>query len=186
MVRRDLTSLPDSAFLTVSHYSVVNNKNDLEGYMLSIHRVAEMADIEPGSLGAASFWVGLRQEIYVAVIKKEMVRMPLVPSLVRSLTDGDDFTWANRAVVLCAEVLNYCYDRTKKKDQSRWEELCAQSRHWAQYRPASFTEIYQQDADEHAFPEIWYGRGCHGRLGYPQSSGETVDDIQRLVCNIIS
>ncbi|KAK4444626.1 hypothetical protein QBC34DRAFT_182707 [Podospora aff. communis PSN243] len=141
--------------------NVVNNKTDLEGYMLSIHRVAEMADIEPGSLSAASFWVGLRQEIYVAVIKKEIVRMPLVPSLIQYLTEGDDFDWANRAVLLCAEVLNHCYDRTKRKNQSRWEELFMQSRHWAQYRPASFTEIYQQDADEHAFPEVWYRQGCH-------------------------
>ncbi|KAK0614565.1 hypothetical protein B0T14DRAFT_438032, partial [Immersiella caudata] len=132
------------------------------GYMLSIHRVAEMAEIEPGSLSAASFWVGLRQEIYVAVIKKEMVRMPPVPSLMRSLAgEGDDFTWANRAVVLCAEVLNYCYDHAKMKDRSRWDSLCAQCKHWAQSRPAAFTGVHQQDADTHRFPEIWYHRGCH-------------------------
>ncbi|KAK0638616.1 hypothetical protein B0T16DRAFT_227525 [Cercophora newfieldiana] len=141
--------------------NMVKEKEDREGYILTIHRVAEMSDIEPGSLSAASFWVGLRQEIFVAVIKKEVVRMPLVPSLIRSLTGADDFTWANRAVVHCAEVLNYCYDRTNRNGRHRWEVLHDQSEQWKRYRPASYTEIYQQDSEEHAIPEIWYQQGCH-------------------------
>jgi len=147
---------------------VLNEGKDHEGYILSIAHFVGIADnIEPGSLSAASFWVGLRQEIYVAVIKKEVVRMPLVQSLIDSLgrlTDAaDDFTWANRAVVHCAKVLNFCYDQTNDRPASKWQELDTQSKQWEQYCPASYTEIYHQGAGP-AFPEIWYHQSCHGRL----------------------
>lgn len=134
---------------------------DYEGYLLSIHQFVEISDITPGSLSAASFWVGLRQEIYVAVTKQEMVRMPLGSSLVDSLTEADDYSWANFAVLNCARVLNFFYNTSGDRPDSRWEELDGQIKHWDQYRPVSFTEIYHQDSKDCAFPEIWYHQGCH-------------------------
>lgn len=132
----------------------------------------------PGSLSGAAFWVGLRQEIYSAVMNQEPVRINLVHSLVdRGLLPTDDFSWANRAVVHCADVLNFCFGDGTQGTMGRaggiewWSELDEYNRRWTESLPPSFTPIYQREAergtkkdDEEGgvFPEIWYQSACHG------------------------
>ena len=149
---------------------VVNTKKDYEGYMLSINHFVEKGGqlrdscLIPGSLGAASFWVGLRQEIYVAVVTQREVRLRLVQSLVdplRSFEAADDHTWANRAVLHCAEVLNFYY---RPRSQARWRELHRWNMIWEVCLPETYAPIFQQDRAKYAFPEIWYRRSCHGML----------------------
>lgn len=126
----------------------------------------------PGSLSGAAFWVGLRQEIYSAVMNQAPVRINLVHSLVdRSLLPTDDFGWANRAVVHCADVLNFCFGDGAQGALGRaggiewWCELDEYNRRWTESLPGSFTPIYQrapQLAKGEVFPEIWYQSACHG------------------------
>lgn len=121
--------------------------------------------LEPESIRAASFWVGLRQEIYIAVRKGQQVGMNLAYQLVdRSLGTTDDYTWANRAVVHCADVLNFCFgpDRAQLR---RWDELDGWNQDWINGRPDSFDPIFRQDQGSAPFPEIWYHRSCQGRSG---------------------
>jgi len=140
--------------------------------MLSIYRFVELGSqlhnnhhhLAPGTLGAASFWVGLRQEIYVAVMKREPVRLQLAQTLTSHLNkmcgEIDDHTWANRAVVHCAEVLNFCYSKTDVSS-SQWHRLYSWNKQWPQLLPSSFVPVYQQEGG--TFPEECYHQSCHGK-----------------------
>lgn len=147
---------------------VINTGKDYEGYMLSINHFVEKGGqlrdscLIPGSLGAASFWVGLRQEIYVAVVTLREVRLRLVGSLVdplRSFEPTDDHTWANRAVLHCAEVLNFVHG---PRSPDRWHELHNWNVLWEESLPESYAPIFQEDGAKYAFPAIWYRQSCHG------------------------
>lgn len=127
----------------------------------------------PGSLSGAAFWVGLRQEIYSAVMNQEPVRINLVHSLVdRTLVPTDDYAWANRAVVHCADVLNFCFGDGTQGTMGRggglewWNELDEYNRWWQESLPSSFTPIFYREPDwekKEVFPEIWYQSACHGK-----------------------
>lgn len=142
--------------------SVVNAGIDRQANMGSIYHFVQHGRLARGSLGAAAFWVGLRQEIYIAVITKGMVRIRLVESLVdRSLDKTDDCTWANRAIVHCADVLNYCYGE-EANQHARWDELNRWNQQWPE--AAAFTPIFRQEAaGDEPIPEIWYHKSCQGK-----------------------
>lgn len=159
---------------------------DAHGYLLGIqafvhHRTAVDEDVNninrrylmPGSLSSAAFWVGLRQEIYSAVMNQQPVRINLVHSLVdRTLVPTDDFGWANRAVVHCADVLNFCFGEGLQGRMGRagglewWRELNDYNQRWMENLPSSFTPIFVRKPEKErgeVFPEIWYQSACHGR-----------------------
>lgn len=131
----------------------------------------------PGSLSGAAFWVGLRQEIYSAVMNQAPVRINLVHSLVdRGLLPTDDFGWANRAVVHCADVLNFCFGDGAHGTMGRagsiewWCELEDYNRRWTESLPGSFTPIFMKEAEGakgEVFPEVWYQSACHGKSSCP-------------------
>lgn len=116
----------------------------------------------PGSLSAASFWVGLRQEIYIAVITQQPVKLNLDHYVVdRSFDPSDEYTWSNRAIVHLADVLNFCFGRDSPSS-SRWADLHEACEKWARTRPTSFNPFfYRARVSPSAFPEIWHGSSCH-------------------------
>ncbi|KAL2169235.1 hypothetical protein VTG60DRAFT_6315 [Thermothelomyces hinnuleus] len=131
------------------------------GHLPGMYRFVRERSFEPGTLGAASFWVGLRQEIYSAVTKKQPVCLNLVhPGLVnRSLNQTDDYTWANLAVIHCADVVNFCFDTDKHRRQS-WDELERWNRRWFEEQPPSYDPVFKGSRGSAVFPEIWYHRSC--------------------------
>ncbi|TDZ38813.1 hypothetical protein C8035_v006572 [Colletotrichum spinosum] len=137
---------------------------DTHGHLLGIHAFVNAGDrfLMPGTLTAACFWAGLRQEIYSAVINQQVVRMNLGHAVVdRSTGPGDDFVWANRAIVHCADVLNFCFG-TEAGSVLRWGQLEMANREWKNALPASYTPIFFRDRTEkEAFPEVWYQKACH-------------------------
>jgi hypothetical protein len=151
-----------------------NDDNDIDegnmkealnrGHLPGMYRFVRERSFEPGTLGAASFWVGLRQEIYSAVTKKQPVCLNLVhPGLVdRSLDETDDYTWANLAVVHCADVLNFCFG-PERHQLYRWEELGRWNRRWSERQPPSYDPVFREPEGSTVFPEIWYHRSCQGR-----------------------
>lgn len=124
------------------------------------------------SLATASFWVGLRQEIYMATILHRSVQINLEHCVVdRSTSPTSDFSWANRAVVLCADVLNCCFG-VEGVGLGRWEELRNGCERWEDEKPSSFTPIFYREGRKEgigegreegreAFPEIWHSHACH-------------------------
>ncbi|KAJ9143888.1 Arca-like protein [Pleurostoma richardsiae] len=137
---------------------------DAHSYLLGIHAFVQGHGryLIPGSLSAACFWVGLRQEIYSATMNQQPVRIHLVHSLVeRGLGPADDYTWANRAVVHCADVLNFCFG-DKQQTPEWWDDLERWNRQWKERIPASFTPVFERERQTcGAFPEIWYYSSCH-------------------------
>lgn len=148
---------------------------DAHSYLLGIHAFVHGGAryLKPGSLSAASFWVGLRQEIYSAVMNQQPVRINLVHSLVdRTLGEADDYAWANRAVVHCADVLNFCFGDPGRQPVKWWTELERWNGQWNRRRPPSFTPIFSKERGEgDAFPEIWYQSSCHGMFERSMSRG---------------
>lgn len=155
---------------------------DTTGYLLGIKAFVHHGTggdgsryLMPGSLSGAAFWVGLRQQIYNAVMFQTPVRINLVHSLVdRTLMPTDDFGWANRAVVHCADVLNFCFDDGSQGTLGRagglewWNELDEYNKRWTESLPSSFTPIYYREPDaekDEVFPEIWCQSACHGESG---------------------
>ncbi|PMD35790.1 hypothetical protein L207DRAFT_94577 [Hyaloscypha variabilis F] len=140
--------------------------SDLQGHMLGIQVFVGARDPYAirGGLSEAAYWVGLRQEIYVATVKQKSVKINLDQCLVdRSVEPASDFEWANRAVVHYADVLNCCFG-PEGVAFSRWMELKEYSEKWQEMKPSSFTPIFYRDADTRkgeVFPEIWYSHACH-------------------------
>jgi hypothetical protein len=157
---------PACHWLTILSICAVKNMGtDNHGYLLGIHAFVKGRNryLTPGSLSAACFWVGLRQEIYSAVMNHQAVRINLEHGLVeRSLEPADDETWANRAVVHCADVLNFCFghDLYHSPAAMRWQELSSHNKDWSRALPASFAPVYEER--EGPFPEIWHQSSCHG------------------------
>lgn len=141
-------------------------ESDLQGHMLGIQVFVGARDpyAMRGGLSEAAFWVGLRQEIYVATVKQKAVKINLDQCLVdRSIEPASDFEWANRAVVHYADVLNCCFG-PEGVSLSKWMELKEYNERWREMKPSSFTPIFYRDADTRkgeAFPEIWYSHACH-------------------------
>ncbi|AEO62221.1 uncharacterized protein THITE_2106159 [Thermothielavioides terrestris NRRL 8126] len=172
-----------------------------QGHLPGMYRFVETEFLEPGTLGAASFWVALRQEIYSAVTKRQPVRLNLDhPDLVdRSLEQTDEYTWANRAIVHCADVLNFCFNPERRPSLRRWEELFRWNQGWSERQPRSYREpLFRQHRDSAVFPEIWYHRSCQVigvqhhllaklflldhriRSGSPVTAGES-DEVQEVI-----
>jgi len=144
--------------------AVKNTGTDNHAYLLSIVAFVKGGNrfLIPGSLSAACFWVGLRQEIYSAMMNQRPVWINLGNGLVdRSLEPAEDHTWANRAVVHCADVLNFCFGDSAQHAASRWKELDEYSRRWTSAVPPSFRPLYQDTTGTQAFPEIWHQNSCH-------------------------
>jgi hypothetical protein len=136
----------------------------------SSHSNTSLSYSPQNSLATASFWVGLRQEIYMATLYHRSVQINLEHYVVdRSASPTTDFGWANRAVVLCADVLNCCFG-AEGVGLGRWEELKRGCARWSKETPSSFTPIFRREGgnekdkggeEREAFPEIWHSHACH-------------------------
>ncbi|KAL7623548.1 hypothetical protein AAE478_007231 [Parahypoxylon ruwenzoriense] len=136
---------------------------DNYSHLLGIHAFVNVGDqyMVPGSLSAASFWVGLRQELYIAVITQQPVKVCLDHYVVdRSFSRADDFTWSNRAIIILADVLNFCFGDSPST-VGRWNALNEATKKWSVTRPMSFNPFFYQRTASLAFPEIWHGSSCH-------------------------
>ncbi|KAK8062393.1 hypothetical protein PG997_014490 [Apiospora hydei] len=137
--------------------------NESHGHLLGIHAFVNIGDqyMVPGSLSAAAYWAGLRQEIYSAIISQSRVKINLDHFIVdRSLQPADDYTWSNRAVVNLADVLNYCFDAPPSPEQ--WAALDEHCRRWEELRPSSFEPFFYQERQiPDAFPQSWHHSSCH-------------------------
>ncbi|KAK4506883.1 hypothetical protein PRZ48_000616 [Zasmidium cellare] len=119
-----------------------------------------------GGLRQAAFWVGLRQEVYVAFVNQR----PVLPALEhcnvdRSFEAAEDHIWACRMVVLCADVLRYCFSESQESQAqslATCRYLVEQVQQWYDSKPASFTPVFHREPTEsEVFPEIWYVSDSH-------------------------
>ncbi|KAJ5709567.1 hypothetical protein N7493_009858 [Penicillium malachiteum] len=150
-----------------------------------------MSAVTGYGLRHATYWIAIRQEITTAFSKQRTFRLPLGPcEPYRSFEPADDYVWADRLVIHCADVLQYCYgseeeelsgDRYHASSMgmgilhqrnasgpdmriARYEELVAFETLWNELGPPSFKPIYSREPDRsrgEVFPELWYLNNCH-------------------------
>jgi hypothetical protein len=113
----------------------------------------------------AAFRVVLRQEIVVAFRAQRPVQLLREYVEVDQHMDrADDWTMAFHIIVLCAEVLTYCYGDGPKTAEI-WDDLAGRIHSWKSLRSASFEPLHSipgRCSDSQVFPEIWLLNDCHG------------------------
>lgn len=148
-----------------------------------------MSAVSGYGLRHAAYWIALRQEIVTAFSKQRTFRLPLEPcEPYRTFEPADDYVWADRLVIHCADVLQYCFGSEEEKFPldlqfqstssmgilhpppatdlriARYEELVAFETLWTELGPPSFKPIYAREPDRsrgEVFPELWYLNNCH-------------------------
>lgn len=125
-----------------------------------------IADVTP--LQHASFRVALRQEITSAFMKQRPIRLHTDAwSWPRSFAEADDTVWANRLIVFCADVLQFCFGGDISSSNGRvqrWNELKDFEDSWESHKPLSFSSIHYKEPNCHngeIFPQIWYLADTH-------------------------
>ena len=122
----------------------------------------------------ASFWVAFRQEIYSAFLKQRPFNHDLSRcEAFRSFSPAEDAVWADRLIIFCADVLEFCYGNSNPSNsrqnpalstKDNWLALKQQEKMWSEVLPASFEPIYYRDPDKsngEVFPEVCYLADCH-------------------------
>lgn len=113
----------------------------------------------------AALRVVLRQEIVVAFRSQKPVQLLReYISVDREMDGKDDWTFAFHAIVLCAEVLSFCYGDGPRTVEA-WNELDGRARFWMASKPATFGPLHQKQPlspDPQPLPEIWLLNDCHG------------------------
>ncbi len=112
-----------------------------------------------GGLREAAFWVGLRQEIFVAFVNQRSI-LPATErgDVDRSFDTAADHVWTCRMVMLCADVIRYCFSDNDLPTRT-YRELVDSITEWDSRKPSTFTPIYYKAADANStFPVFWYLR----------------------------
>jgi hypothetical protein len=151
--------------------------SNLRGTQVFIDAQMALEGDEVTSLRRAAFRVACRQEVYMANIQQRGMNLPMQGDRVneyRSLEPADDFTWAHRAVVHCADAIGFCFRSEENTATSglgrqtrlaEYDALVEYHRGWSQCRPRSFDPIFWREAEgENAFPNWWFLSDCHGEL----------------------
>src|ERR1700753_3226527 len=102
----------------------------------------------------ASFWIAFRQEIYASFLKQRSINLDLSRcEAFRDFSPAEDTVWADRLIIFCADVLEFCYGNTKTdpsrqescysstsstSTKDRWISLKQRDRMWTDVLPASF------------------------------------------------
>ena len=132
---------------------------DQQSHLLGANTVltAQVHSTFEGGLRQAAFWVGLRQEIYVAFVNQRSIIPELsYCNIDRTLDAAPDHVWACRMVVLCADVIRYCFGEGDHST-STYNWLATSLAQWYECKPASFTPLYYAEPmDGKVFPEVWY------------------------------
>ncbi|KAB8228946.1 Zn(II)2Cys6 transcription factor [Aspergillus alliaceus] len=129
----------------------------------------------PDGLRQAAFWVALRQELLTSFMKQRPLNFPMNHcDAFRNLTPAEDVIWADRLVIFCADLLEYCYGSSyihnadqssyHRHDPSRWHELRNYERALTLALPKSFEPMCYREPDNESaqiFPEIWHLESCH-------------------------
>lgn len=95
-----------------------------------------------GGLGEATSWLCLRQEIYVSLVSQQPLRTQTTNfSRSTSLQRNDDPSWANRIVLLLAQVLSVAFQPPSVDNDARLKQLEERVEAWMRDKPVTFEPI---------------------------------------------
>lgn len=143
---------------------------DMQSHLMGTHTFVRAQEYHQLSgIRQATFRVVLRQEIVVAFRTQTPVQLLREYVQVdRSMDRTDDWTLAFHIIVLCAEILTYCYGNSSKTAEV-WDDLAGKAQAWMNSKSASFKPIYRvpsRMSETQVFPQIWLLNDCHGRSGF--------------------
>ncbi|KAF2452412.1 hypothetical protein BDY21DRAFT_294800, partial [Lineolata rhizophorae] len=129
---------------------------DRQDHLLGIRALieAQLPSMSPNEFHQAAFWVGLRQEVYMAVIHQRPIGLNLDRlTFDRSFSPAADHVWANRMVLHLANVIQYCFG--DDGNIATYKQLVEYSAAWMASKPPSFIPIFvEQPEGENMFPEV--------------------------------
>jgi hypothetical protein len=136
---------------------------DGAGHLIGAHAFISAQEISAvsGGLRLAAFWVGLRQEIYVAFVNQRPIMFPLQHCNVdRSFEATDEGMWANRIIIHCAETIQWCFGlQEHERSTARFAELLSYAENWSKATPPCYTPLYHRNAgvdSDTVFPVVMY------------------------------
>ncbi|THY28808.1 hypothetical protein D6D01_03745 [Aureobasidium pullulans] len=107
-------------------------------------------------LRSAAFWLGVRQEVYYAIANQKATMLQFD----RDESDAElepthEGAWANRMVMHCVGVVNYCFSPQRQDNTSEYDVLLQYCEVWASSLPSSYQPVlYQDQGQDTSFPEI--------------------------------
>jgi hypothetical protein len=133
--------------------------SDRQSHLLGSHAFirAQKHALANDGLRQAAFWVGLRQEIYVAFVNQRSIAIELGDfDFDRSCDPAPDHIWSCRVVALCADAIRICFGKSDITE-SEYTRLSHSINKWHSCKSANFTPVYYKEADDaKIFPEIWF------------------------------
>lgn len=184
----------DSTLLAAVVLSRLYEENDTETDALTYHlngtRTLLGNDVitrlaSEGGLAEAACWVHLRQAIYIAVVHREHLDIPLgVYKELTAFRRSDDTSYANRAVYLFAQLLLEFFPSdaagsSPRPDES-FEHLEQELDLWFQTKPSSFNPLYHESSDAsggNPLPCIWM-------LSTVQSEQNDLENVVRVFADV--
>lgn len=140
------------------------NETAVRGLQVFIEAQAVSALASPG-LRQAVFWVGFRQEFHMAFSQQRPFRLPLsICDNYRPWPDAPDHIWTNHLLIICAQVIQYCFDDQFQSSYRQYKELVRRQKEWLDNCPASFSPLYSETPDRkngELFPKVWYMYDWH-------------------------
>jgi hypothetical protein len=143
---------------------------DFEGHLLGIqvfmnHHESSLR--EASSLRRASFWIGLRQEVTMAVASQRSINISLTRTFIdTSFSPADADTWANRVILHTARVVEFCFG-DEPQSVAVYRALQEYEDGWMRSRPSSFLPVAYSPRDPsrgEVFPRIMYLNHAVGRF----------------------
>ncbi|KAK9418070.1 hypothetical protein SUNI508_08499 [Seiridium unicorne] len=113
---------------------------------------------EFSGLRLASFWIALRQEIFMAFIHSRPVHASLLSKNIAPVLEGsgDECSYANKVILHCAYCIQFCFGSQEQRP-SVWNELSNYLDQWNDNKPWCFESMSPEEADDARFlPEIIY------------------------------
>ncbi|KAG8355264.1 hypothetical protein FVEN_g6669 [Fusarium venenatum] len=117
--------------------------------------------IAQGGLSEAASWIMLRQNLHISLTKSEPIQVDLNKyRRSRSFIDTTDEDFANRAILLCCEVLATSFGPGAQPNYETWAQLGEEVARWHDSIPAHYHPYYSDvkttsTGVKSAFPIVW-------------------------------
>lgn len=189
----------DSVLLAAVVISRLYEENDTQTDTLTYHlsgtRNLVSNDVitrlaKEGGLAEAACWVHLRQTIYVSIVHRQHISIPVdVYKALTAFKRNDNTSYANWAVYIFAQVLleffpDPCQERSLSPEDA-WEQIEMELDIWYRERTSTFEPYYYEPANtelDHPFPCMWMASMAPSKLILDNEELPT-DVSELLQCN---
>ena len=145
--------------------------SDAQGHLIGTQLFLQAQALNPMEQGLkqAAYWAGIRQDIYISLAFQ---RAPNIKPQTRlflaeesPLGATNDCTWACRAILHCADVLDFAFGTHEdSRSPALYQRLEDYNREWRHLRPVSFDPYFSQVKTDNIFPDLRFHTDWHGMI----------------------